>query len=348
MRSRIATLGAAVAVVWTVAVPPSPVPVSAPTPAPPELTAGAWSLYDATAGVFLAGLDADVSRPMASVTKVMTALVARDNLDLSTRVRVSETAAGVGESEVGLVPGERWTVENLLYALLVRSANDAAVALAEATAGSVPAFADLMNAKAEELGLTGSSFSNPHGLDEDGHYATANDLAVLGAELLEDEVLAEIVRTRTVVFRPAPNGSSRIVRNTNRLLGLYPDIAGVKTGFTGLAGRVLISALHTPERMIVGVVMGSEDHFADSRELLEYGARLITYADRWNASKLPEEGGSGVAPAVDESVQARLEAAPELWDGAGPVTALADTAAGRAIEERLRSYLPVVLGGGSG
>ncbi len=347
MKTSFAALGLALSIAWGAVVPPSPVPLTAAPPEAPELTAEAWALYDATAGVFLDGRDADDPRPMASVTKVMTALVARDGADLETRIRISETAAGVGESEVGLIPGERWSVRDLLFATLVRSANDAAMALAEHVGGSVSGFAEMMNDKAAELGLVNSAFANPHGLDADGHYASANDLAIMGATLLGDDVLAEMVRTKIVVFRPAPNGAARIVRNTNKLLGAYPDVAGVKTGFTGLAGRVLISALQTPERTIVGVVMGSEDHFADSRELLEYGERLVTYNDRWNAPLLPEQGGGAIDDAAlgfDEATRAQL-AAPALWEGLGPIAELASTAAGQEIEERLREHLPVVLGG---
>jgi D-alanyl-D-alanine carboxypeptidase len=334
---------AALAVVL-LGVPQPPSPVSAPTPEPPAVTAEAWVVYDATSGVRLAGFEDDVPRPMASVTKVMTALVVRDHTQLADRSRISARAAGVGEAEVGLIPGERWTIEDLLYAMLVRSANDAAMALAEHVGGSVEQFAVMMNEKATELGLQNSSFVNPHGLDDLDHYSSASDLAKLGQELLADPVLAEIVRTRFVVFRPAPDGSLRAVRNTNRLLGEYPDIAGVKTGFTGRAGRVLISALETPDRLLVAVVMASEDHFADSRELLDYGRHLVTFQDRWRTPLLGEEGGAGIA-SVDAAEQVRLEAVPELWDGSGPTTAITDTQVGQQIEAQLRSLLPVVLGG---
>jgi len=284
---------------------------------------------------------------MASVTKVMTALVVRDRTDLDERIRISPTAAGVGESEVGLVSGERWSVRDLLYALLVRSANDAAVALAEHVAGSTAGFAELMNEKAAELGLTGSAFTNPHGLDEPGHHSSARDLAVLGRVLLQDEILATMVRTRLVVFKDAPNGATRIARNTNRLIGEYPGTAGVKTGFTALAGKVLISALETPDRLLVVVVMGSEDHFADSRELLEYGEQLVTFEDRWRRPLLLEEGGSGLGDAsLDDATRARLLAVPPLSSATGGVAALRDTAAGVVMEQRLRDLLPVLLGGG--
>lgn len=340
------TLTAVLAMTAALLVPPVPVPVTGPRPEPPELTAGAWILYDAAGDVVLAEHQSDEPRAMASVTKVMTALVVRAHADLEDRVRISELATAVGESEVGLVPGERWTVRDLLYALLVRSANDAAVALAEHVGGSVEGFAELMNERAAELGLTNSSFTNPHGLDENSHYSSASDLAVMATALLHDDVLATMVRTRLVVFKPAPDGSARIARNTNRLLGEYPGTAGVKTGFTGVAGKVLISALETPDRLIIGVVMGSDDHFADSRELLEYGEELVTFADRWQRPLLLEQGGAGLGdPTLDEATRARLLAVPPLPDAQGDVGRLRDTAAGTEMEERLRELLPQLLGG---
>ena len=120
----------------------------------------------------------------------------------------------------------------------------------------------------------------------------------------------------------------------------------MKTGFTGRAGKVLISALETPERLLIGVVMGSEDHFADSRELLDYGERLVTFEDRWRRPLLLEQGGAGLGdPSLDEATRARLLAVPPLPAAGGPFTELRATAAGAEIEQRLRDLLPVVLGG---
>jgi len=340
------SLAVAAAIVLGVVVPPPSVPVTAGHPEPPQLTAASWVLYDATGDVVLAAGDPDTPRAMASVTKVMTALVVRQHAAIDERVRISETATEAGESEVGLVAGERWTVNDLLYALLVKSANDAAVALAEHVGGSIEGFAALMNEAAAELGLTESAFVNPHGLDAEGHYASAHDLAVMARVLLDDQVLAEMVRTRMVAFRPAPDGSSRVVGNTNLLLGEYPGITGVKTGFTASAGKVLIAALQTPERLLIAVVMGSEDHFGDSRELLDYGERLVTFEDRWRRPLLLEEGGAGLGdPSLDEAARTRLLAVPPLPVPEGELTDLRTTRAGVELEARLRTLLPVVLGG---
>lgn len=330
-----------------VAVPTPPAPVSAAPPELPELTADAWILYDATADLVLAGRDIDTARAMASVTKAMTALVVRDHARLDELTRVSAVAADVGESEVGLFAGERWSVEDLLYAIMVRSGNDAAFALAEHVGGDVAGFVEMMNTRAAAMGLANTSFANPHGLDADGHYSSPRDLAMLGAAVLEDPVLARMARTRRVVFKQAPDGTARIVDNTNHLLGVYPGVAGVKTGYTGRAGLVLISALVTPERTLIGVVMHSEAHFDDSRELLDYGSRFVTLRDRFDSPLLPEEGGGAVAGGLDldETARTRLQAVLPLSADRDRVASLADTTTGRLLDARIRSLLPVVLGG---
>lgn len=328
-------------------VPAPPTPVPASHPSIPSVTASTWVVYDATNDVVLAGSGIDEARPMASVTKIMTALVVRDQLDLDQLIRISESAAGVGESEIGLVAGERWTVEDLLYGIMVRSGNDAGVALAEEAGGSVAGFAELMNAKAAELGLENTSFVNPHGLDAAGHYSSARDLAIMGREFLKDPVLASMSRTKLIVFKPSPSGAPRNYTNTNHLLGEYPDVIGVKTGFTGNAGLVLVSAVETPGRTIVAVVMGSTAHFDDSRKLLDYGAQLITLEDRSRQPLLLEEGGGGTGDiTLEDSERARLQSVGALPAGTPDAAViLGDTAVGVAIESRLREILPGVLGG---
>lgn len=328
--------------------PPGGFPPSAPAPELPQLTAQAWVLYDATNDVVLAEQDARDARPMASVTKVMTALVVRDEAQLDQRTRISETAAAIGESEIGLAPGEVWEVEELLEAMLIRSGNDAAVALAELVGGSVAGFADLMNAKAEDLGLEASHFVNPHGLDDPDHYASAMDLVVLADALLEDPILSRIVRTRLIRFKPDPLGVERKAKNTNRLLGVFPGVVGMKTGFTGRAGRVLISVLERNDRTFIGVVMASEDHFADSRELLEYGDRTVTLADRLLSLAQPEQGGTGVGVEVptDPLTRATLRAVTPLPDGQSTKTDFPSTDLGLRIRAWLTDLTPVIAGGG--
>ncbi len=328
-------------------IPPGGLPVSFETPDLPELTASTWALYDVDSGAFLAAEGADVERPMASVTKIMTALVVRDHAKLTERIRISESAAATGEAEIGLVPGELWAVGDLLRAVMVRSGNDAAVALAEHVAGSVEAFADLMNQKAAELGLEHSHFVNPHGLDEEGHYTSAGDLVMMAAAALEDPVLARMARTRLVKFKPDPAGVDRVARSTNKLLGVYPGVVGFKTGFTNDAGKVLVSVLRTGDRTLIGVVMNSEDHFADSRELLDWGAHAVTLRDRLMAPLIADQGGGGQVGTLRFTSQqrARLGSIKQLTDGGFATSDPTASELADRIESWLRSELPITLGG---
>lgn len=318
-----------------------------PEPTVPQLTAESWILYDTATDTVIAAHNEHEERAMASVTKVMTALVVRDHADLDERVRISEAAADVGESEVGLVAGEAWSVRDLLAAILVRSGNDAAVALAEHVGGTISGFADLMNEKAQEMGLEDSHFRNPHGLDEDGHYTSAYDLARIADLALQDPVLAQLVRTKVIRFKPAPTGADRVVHNTNHLLGRYPGVIGMKTGYTGKAGRVLISVIETDGHTLVGVVMGSEDHFADSRELLDYAAQRYNIRDRFLLGMREQEGGGGVVgTALDPTTESILKTLDPLPTGIEAETPFGATPGAEAIVEQLRSRLPVTLGGG--
>ncbi len=343
----LAIAGSLPAVALAGPLPPPAVPVPAQHPSPPSsLTAPAWIVYDADSGAVLDGANIHERRAMASVTKIMTALVVRDQLDLDEQVRVSLLAADVGESEIGLVAGERWQVEDLLYGIMVRSGNDAAMALAETAGGSVSGFADLMNAKAAEMGLEDSHFTNPHGLDNADHYTSAYDLAVMGAEYMRDPTLARMSRTRQVMFKAAPSGAPRTFTNTNHLLGVYPGTAGIKTGYTGRAGLVLVSALQMPSRTVITVVMGSQEHFEDSKVLLDYGWRLVTLEDQARRSLLLEEGGGSQAGVeLDDATRARLRATTDLEARPGRPLDFGSTATGQMVEERFRGMLPAFLGG---
>lgn len=316
------------------------------TPEVPELSAEAWILVEVSSGIAIAEHNADEERAMASVTKLMTALVVREHADLNDRVRISEDAAAIGEAEVGLVGGEVWSVRDLLAAVLVRSGNDAASALAEHIGGSVEGFAVLMNELAADMGLVHSRFVNPHGLDEEGHYTSARDLSVMAAAALEDGVLAQLTRTRLIRFKPAPTGEDRIAANTNLLLGRYPGVVGMKTGFTGEAGRVLVSVLEAEGRTFVGVVMGSENHFLDTAALFDYLTDRVSVRDRFLAPLVEAEGGGGVGPAVlDSQQQLLVRTLHSLPTGLEQQTAWGETPGSQAIEDMIRHMLPVTLGG---
>jgi D-alanyl-D-alanine carboxypeptidase (penicillin-binding protein 5/6) len=212
-------------------------------------------------------------RAIASTTKMVTALVVRDEAGLEEEVTVSAAAAAIPEGKLSLQAGETFNVEELLYGLLLNSSNDAAVALAEHVSGSTEAFVALMNEEAARLGAGDTHFTTPHGLDATDHYSTAADLARLGAALLEDPVLARIVSSSEATI----TGSRRTVHleNTNLLLETYPGAIGIKTGFTASAGNVLVSAAERKGRRIIAVALGSADTFEDSRRLLDYGFAIL-------------------------------------------------------------------------
>ena len=226
----------AAAAVFSVSAYTAPVIPAFEADDPPDLTAEAWILYDADADVVLAAQSANEERPMASVTKIMTALVVADNADLEEKVRISEKAANVGESEIGLYAGERWAVKDLLAGLLIRSGNDAAMALAEHVGGSVEGFADMMNAKAERTGPRTQPLRQPPRSRSSralhvGHRPGHDDEAAL-----EDPYLSRLARTRLVTFTPSPTGVARRANTTNRAARRLSGCRRIQDGLHGQGG----------------------------------------------------------------------------------------------------------------
>lgn len=240
-------------------------------PAPPGVYASAAVLTDAESGRVLFEKNAHQKLPIGSTTKMMTALVVRDQLELADQVVVTPTAADVGEQEIWLEPGETLTVEELLWALMVQSANDAAYSLAEYTTGGIESFARLMNKKAEQIGALESHFTNPHGLDEPGHHSTAYDLAVIGGELLDDPVLAEMVGCKQYDLEWPGHPYPRTCQSHNEILGTYPGATGIKTGYTALAGRCLVASATRESKSLIAVALNSEHRDSDVISLLDYG-----------------------------------------------------------------------------
>jgi D-alanyl-D-alanine carboxypeptidase len=211
---------------------------------------------------------------IASTTKIMTAIVALESLKLDTPVTASAKAEATEESRIDLEEGEVLTAEQLLYALLVKSANDAAVALAEASAGSVKAFVKKMNQKAKALGLTNTHFANCHGLDEEGHYSSAKDLATLARYAMKSSEFRKLVRTWSYAIPWPGHDSPRVFTNHNLLLARLSWITGVKTGYTGDAGYCLVASGTKEGVSLVSVVLGQPDKdlcWAESEALLNYG-----------------------------------------------------------------------------
>ncbi|WP_418724908.1 D-alanyl-D-alanine carboxypeptidase family protein [Dysosmobacter sp.] len=222
-------------------------------------------LMDVDSGRVLYEHNADAKMLIASTTKILTALVAIEEGDLSDTVTVSRAAAWTEGSSMYLKEGEELTLETLLYGLLLCSGNDAAVAIAEHIAGSEAGFARLMNEKAEELGMTGSSFANPNGLDDELHYSTARDMACLACAAVENETLVRIASTKSVTI------GGRTMSNHNKLLNLVEGCIGLKTGYTQAAGRTLVSCAERAGQRLVAVTLQDGNDWADHEALLEYG-----------------------------------------------------------------------------
>nr|WP_246333982.1 D-alanyl-D-alanine carboxypeptidase family protein [Thermoactinomyces mirandus] len=228
-------------------------------------------LFDASSGRVLYEKNADNPMLIASLTKIMTAIVAIENGDLNERVTVSPNAEGVEGSSIYLKAGEKIPLHTLLYGLMLRSGNDAATAIAEHIGGSVEGFVYLMNEKAAYLGLEHTHFANPHGLDHPEHYSSAKDLAILTAYALKNPVFQEIVKTEVkTVYWPGEKWKRKFY-NKNKMLRFYKWADGVKTGFTKKARRTLVSSATKDGHQLITVTLNDGDDWKDSMVMLEYG-----------------------------------------------------------------------------
>lgn len=351
---------------------------SAAAAAPPKLDARAWILIDGRTGERLAGRRESAEVPVASATKLMTARLALARLPLSRRVPAPRYDARPVESKIGLREGERMTVRDLLYALILESANDAAVTLATAVAGSVRAFVAEMNREAARLGLRDTSFRNPIGLDEPGHRSSARDLAVLTRRLLASRTFGRIADTGRVVLRSGSRPRRIVTRND--LLLRHQPLTGVKTGRTGGAGYVLVGSERRADLELISVVLGADsenERDTESLRLLGYGfslyerrepiarGRAVFRSDvRYEDEPLPLRAARSVGFTVRQGARVRrvLDAPPQVE---GPirrgerlgtvrylagdlVLARAPLVAGRAVEDpglvdRVEAALPVPL-----
>ena len=237
----------------------------------PKTNSRRYIVYDRISKSMIIGKNEDVKSAMASTTKIMTTIVILEKADLNEKVTVSAKAGGTGGSRLGLKRGDKASVRDLLYGLMLRSGNDAAVALAEHVGGSVKEFAELMNEKAIELGLTNTHFVTPHGLDDANHYTTALELAKLTDYAMNNETFVKIVGTKSTTIYI--NNQSRQINNTNELLGVLNGVVGVKTGFTNNAGRCLVTETKRNNMDIITIVLGADtkkDRTKDSVNLIEY------------------------------------------------------------------------------
>ena len=238
------------------------------------IDAAACVLIDASTGRVLYENNAHQALPPASTTKVLTALLVLESVeDLSTTVTLPDDFANVGESGIQLEPGETQTIEDLLYALMLRSANDAAQALAIAVSGTEEAFVKYMNDKTEELGLTDSTWQNPHGLDAEGHLTSAYDLAMITREAMKYPLFNQIIVTEQWTLPWPSNVYDRVVYNYNQFLTLYEGADGVKTGYTDTAGNCLVASATRNGMRLIGVVLNcpNQTHYEQMELLMDYG-----------------------------------------------------------------------------
>lgn len=279
------------------------VPLSASAEAPPQtVSSHSIVLYEPESGRVLYEKDADTPRPMASTTKLMTALIASEHLEADSTVTVPAAAVLVEGSSMGLRGGDVLTVRDLLAGLLLSSGNDAANALALLVSGSLPKFASLMNDKAAELGMTNTVFVTPSGLDEGDHHSTARDMALLGAAVLQVPLLAELCLSKTATVHI--NGTAVTISNHNRLLHLYADAVGLKTGYTKKSGKCLVSAATRDGVTLVVASLNGGDYWNDHMALYEYGFSCTESA----VLPLPELPFVAVAGGTAERVSLRATA----------------------------------------
>lgn len=255
--------------------PLPPVPSPAPYPTNKsgvypglEVTAAGVVVLDVDSGVYLYKRNEEELLSPASTTKILTALVALDSFNLDDIVTVKRVANS--GQVMGLVPGERITVENLLFGALIHSGNDAAWALAEHYPGGSEAFVKAMNAKAQVLHLTKSTFTNPVGYDDPGHKMTPMDLARLGSIALDNKVIAKMVAIPQITVSDVTHTYFHPLTNVNQLLGKIPGVGGIKTGWTEEAGENLITLVERGDRRVIIVVLKSLDRFADTTRLIHW------------------------------------------------------------------------------
>lgn len=267
------------------------------------------ALYEPETKSFIYEKNQNKRLPMASTTKIMTALVALENSELSRVVNIDRRAVGVEGSSLYLNEGEELSMEDLLYALLLRSANDAALAIAYDISGSVEEFSRLMNEKAGKLGLSDTNFTNPHGLDDELHYTTAHDLAIIAAAALENPDFQRISSTYKKSIKNS-EGLSRLLVNHNKLLSLYDGAIGVKTGFTKKSGRCLVGAAERDGLRLVSVTIDAPNDWSDHQAMLDYG--FSRYESRRLADSHEYAYTIPVLDAEDEMAVVRVSNTDEL------------------------------------
>ena len=284
----------------------------------PIINSKAAIIYDRTSGSVLFGKSENEKRKMASTTKILTALVVLENSNLDDIVTVSSKAAGTGGSRLGLKTNDKISVRDLLYGLMLCSGNDAAVALAEHISGDLHNFAALMNKKCDFLDLKSTNFVTPHGLDNDDHYTTAYELAVITNHALQNKTFLKYVGTKN--YTVTINGYPKNISNTNELLGNLNGVYGVKTGFTNGANRCLVTAVKRGNMDLICIVLGADTkkyRTHDSIKLIEYAfntfemvnirEKILSEFDNW---KLCNSSSFTVKKGISNDVNVILKDLP--------------------------------------
>lgn len=234
----------------------------------PNIQAGCAIALDSKSKVVLYEKNAYQLVPMASTTKIMTALVAIKYGNLDRKIEISKRSAGVRGSTVGYKKGENIKLKELLYGLMLRSGNDAAIAIAEGVSGNVEEFVKLMNEYASEIGVLNTHFETPHGLDKDEHYSTAYDLSVVTSKARENELFTKIVNSKDVDGKE--NDFTRSYHNINKILWEIPYANGVKTGYTGKAGKCLVTSVNINGNEVIIVVLNCPGRWKETKKISEY------------------------------------------------------------------------------
>ncbi len=255
-------------------------------------------LIELTTQKVLYASSAHVKLPMASTTKVMTALLAIEHGNLDDLVETPAEAYAVEGSSIYLEQGEKLSLRDLIYGLMLSSGNDAAVSIAVHIGGSVEGFAGLMNAKARELGAMNTHFVTPNGLNDENHYTTAYDLSLICARAMNNSIFRTVVGTQ--YHRTATGNVQRTFKNKNKLLWQYEGGAGIKTGYTRVAGKCLAFAAERDNMTLVGVVLGCPDMFNEAQAMLDYGF------DNYSMQLIMSAGTPVTTISLDDAQEERL------------------------------------------
>ncbi len=246
-----------------------------PVFAQPSVSASCAALVVADTGELLYGKNEHDRRSMASTTKIMTSLIALEALTPQREISVSADMLNVEGTSMGLLKGDTVTLEGLVYGMLLQSGNDAANATAITLGGSVENFAEMMNERARQIGMSNTHFETPSGLDSEEHYSTAYDMALLGCEAIKNPSFAAICSQKSAAVYYGNPPYRRVLTNHNRLLKIYGDAVGIKTGFTKKSGRCLVSAAKRNGVTLVAVTLNAPDDWNDHSQMLEYGFSVV-------------------------------------------------------------------------